>query len=329
MSSRICVTREIPAAGIDLLSGCDASVRVSPHDRPLCHEELLAAVTGCDAVLCTLADTIDAAVMEAAGPKCRIFANYAVGYNNIDLAAAKERGILVTNTPGVLTEATADLAWALILAAARRVVEADAHFRSGQWTGWGPMQFLGYDLASSTIGIVGAGRIGTAVARRATGFSMRILYTGRQRRDEIEALGGQLVDLPTLLEESDIVSLHVPLAPETHHLIGRAELERMKPTAILVNTSRGPVVDEAALVAALQAGRIAAAGLDVYEDEPRPAPGLVDLPNTVLLPHLGSATHQTRAKMATLAAGSIVAALAGRRPENLVDAACWPGRCGQ
>jgi glyoxylate reductase len=274
-------------------------------------------------VLCTLLDTIDAEVMDAAGPGCRIFANYAVGYNNIDIEGATARGILVTNTPDVLTNATADLTWALILAAARRIVESDEVLRSGRWDGWGPMQLLGYDVAGRTIGIVGAGRIGTAVARRATGFSMRILYTDPQPHGDIEALGGQRVDLARLLSESDIVTTHVPLTQATRHLIGAEELAKMKPTSVLVNTSRGPVIDEAALVGSLRGGRIGAAGLDVYEDEPRPAPGLVECRNAVLLPHIGSATHQARAKMATMAAGNILAALAGQRPGNLVNPKAW------
>lgn len=325
MAGKICVTRRIPQAGIDLLAAAGAAVEINPHDRPLRPAELREVVAGCDAVLCTLADPIDAAVMDAAGPGCRIFANYAVGYNNIDVGEATRRGILVTNTPDVLTDATADLAWALILAAARRIVEADAHFRSGQWNGWGPMQFLGYDIARRTIGIIGAGRIGTAVARRATGFSMRILYTGRRANAEIESLGGERVDLARLLAESDVVSIHVPLTEQTRHMVGAAELATMKPTSILVNTSRGPVVDEAALVQALRDGRIAAAGLDVYEDEPRPAPGLVDCPNAVLLPHIGSGTHETRTKMATMTAEDILAALAGRRPAHLVNPQAWRG----
>jgi len=329
MPHKVCVTRLIPEAGLELLKACCGEVLVSPHDRPLRREELIDMVRGCDGVLCTLADVIDAEVMDAAGPACRIFANYAVGYNNIDVEAATQRGILVTNTPGVLTDATADLTWALLLAAARRVVEADNFFRSGKWNGWGPMQFLGYDLVGKTLGIVGAGRIGTAVAKRATGFSMNLLYCSRNRHEEIESLGARRVDLRTLLRESDFVSLHVPLTPETRHLIGKPELALMKPTAILINTSRGPVVDENALVEALREGRIAAAGLDVYENEPLPAPGLVELKNVVCLPHIGSATHETRSRMAEMAAGNIAAALRGSKPPNLVNPEAWPGRCAR
>ncbi len=316
---RICVTRQIPQPGIDLLEAAFGPVTVNPHDRPLTPDELQQFVAGADAVLSMLADSIDGGVMDAAGPQLRVIANYAVGYNNIDVQAATTRTIVVTNTPGVLTDATADLAWSLLLAASRRVVEADTHFRTGAWTGWAPLQFLGVDVAGRTIGIVGGGRIGTAVARRATGFGMRILYAARARHEDIEVLGGQHVDLPTLLAESDIVSLHVPLTAETHHLIGREQLAKMKPTAVLVNTSRGPVVDETALVEALRAGRIAGAGLDVYENEPQPAPGLTELANAVVLPHIGSATHETRRKMAIMAAQSIVDVLDGRRPANVVN----------
>lgn len=324
MNRKICVTRKIPQAGVDLLEAAFGPVAANPHDRSLNPSELREFTAGADAILSMLADRIDAAVMDAAGPQLRVIANYAVGYNNIDVQAATDRQVVVTNTPGVLTDATADLAWSLLLTAGRRIVEADAHFRTGTWTGWGPLQFLGMDVAGQTLGVIGAGRIGTAVARRATGFGMRILYTSRQSRSEMEAFGGQRVDLPALLAQSDFISLHVPLTPQTRHMIGPAELARMKPTAILVNTSRGPVIDEQALVAALRDGTIAAAGMDVYENEPTPAPGLVELPNVVVLPHIGSATHETRRKMAVMAAQSIVDALQGRQPDNVVNSAVQP-----
>lgn len=323
MNRSIRVTRQIQQAGIDLLQAAFGPVTVSPHDRSLTPAELREFVAGADAILSMLADHIDAAVMDAAGPQLRVIANYAVGYNNIDVQAATDRRIVATNTPGVLTDATADLAWSLLLAAARRIVEADAHFRTGTWTGWGPLQFLGMDVAGQTLGIMGGGRIGTAVARRATGFGMRILYASRQPRSEMEVLGGQQVDLPALLAQSDFVSLHVPLTPQTRHMIGKAELARMKPTAILVNTSRGSVIDEQALVSALRDRTIAAAGLDVYENEPAATPGLVELPNVVVLPHIGSATYETRRKMAVMAAQSIVDTLQGRPPRNMVNPAVY------
>ncbi len=313
------VTRRIPQPGLDLLAGFCAIVDVEPEDRPVSRARLLEQVRGRDGVLCHLTDVIDEEVMEAAGPRCRVFANYAVGYNNIDVEAATRRGILVTNTPDVLTETTADLAWALLMAAARRIVESDRFLRSGRWDGWGPMQFLGQDVHGAVLGIVGAGRIGRAVARRAAGFDMRLLYTDPEPRPDMDALGARRVELPELLSASDFVSLHAPLTPATRHLIGRAELARMKPTACLINTARGPLIDEAALVEALAERRIAAAGLDVYEHEPRVAEGLTALDNVVCVCHIGSATLTTRTRMAEMAAGNMVAALEGRMPPHAVN----------
>jgi glyoxylate reductase len=249
----------------------------------------------------------------------------AVGYNNINVAEATRRGILVTNTPGVLTEATADLTWALILGIARRVVDGDQEMRAGRFTGWGPFYMLGGDVTGKSLGLIGPGRIATAVAKRALGFDMPLLYTGRRPSEELDRLGARQVGLETLLAESDFVSLHVPLTPDTHHLIDSAALAKMKPTAYLINTSRGPVVDEKALVATLKAGKIAGAGLDVYEDEPRMADGLADCSNAVLLPHLGSATQGTRSAMARIAAENLVAVMQGRRPPNLVNPEAWNG----
>jgi len=317
------VTRRIPQAGLDLLGGVCATVDVEPEDRPVSRARLLEQVRGRDGVLCHLTDVIDDEVMEAAGRQCRVFANYAVGYNNIDVEAATRRGILVTNTPDVLTETTADLAWALLMAAARRIVESDRFLRSGRWEGWGPMQFPGQDVHGAVLGIVGAGRIGLAVARRAAGFRMRLLYTDPEPRPDMEALGARRVELPELLSESDFVSLHAPLTPATRHLIGRSELARMKPTACLVNTARGPLIDETALVEALREGRIAAAGLDVYEHEPRLTPGLTSLDNVVCTCHIGSATRATRTRMAVMAAENVVAALEGRLPPHAVNPQAW------
>jgi glyoxylate reductase len=316
--ARVFITRPIPEPGPSLVRAVADRVDMNPHDRPLTRGELRAGVAGCDAVLCLLTDQIDEPVLEAARG-CRIFANMAVGYNNIDVGAATRRGIMVTNTPGILTEATADLTWTLILAVARRVAEGDREMRGGRFPGWGPLYMLGGDVAGTTLGLVGPGRIATAVARRAAGFSMRLLYHGRRPSSEIQGLGGQPVELDRLLSESDFVSLHVPLTDQTHHLIDAGALAQMKPTAYLINTSRGPVVDESALVAALNAGLIAGAGLDVYEREPRIADGLAECPNTVLLPHLGSATVQTRAAMSRMAAENLVAGLQGRRPPNLLN----------
>lgn len=320
MPAVVAVTRRIPDPGLPIVRSAASEVRLNEEDRVLTRPELLEIVRGCDGVLCLLTDNVDAEIMEAAGPSCRVFANYAVGFNNIDVAEATRRGILVTNTPGVLTDATADLAWALIFACARRVVPADAYMRSGRFQGWGPMMFLGGDITGKTLGIVGAGRIGSAVARRSRGFGMEVLYHDIAANPELEAeLGARRVPLDVLLAESDFVSVHVNLTEETRHLIGARELSMMKPTAYLVNTSRGPVVDEAALVAALQARTIAGAGLDVYEDEPAMKPGLADCENAVLLPHIASATNWTRSRMAEMAATNLVAALRGEVPPNLVN----------
>jgi len=319
LDANIYVTRAIPKPGLDLLAEACARVEVNPHDRVLARDELLAAVRGRDGVLCLLTDTIDAEVLDAARG-CKIFANYAVGYNNIDVVAATARGIAVTNTPGVLTDATADLTWALLFAAARRIPEGDRFTREGKFTGWSPMLLLGGDISGRTLGIVGAGRIGTAVALRSRGFRMRVLYFDKAQNEPLEqAVGAQRVGLDTLLREADFVCLHVNLDESTRHLIGARELALMKPTAYLVNTSRGPVIDEAALVDALREKRIAGAGLDVFENEPELAPGLAELDNAVLLPHLGSATVATRTRMATLAATNLVARLRGERPPNIVN----------
>ncbi len=326
LDANVLVTRRIHHAGIELLSQHCRSVEIGADDRDLRRDELLAGVRGRDGVLCLLNDRIDEEVLVAAGPQCRVFANYAVGYNNVDVQAATRRGVLITNTPGVLTETTADLAWALMLSVARRIVEGDRFLRSGRWAGYGPLQFLGQDVHGATLGIVGAGRIGTATALRSTGFGMKVLYTSSRSNRELDAIGGRRVELDPLLRESDFVSLHVPLTPQTHHLIGRRELGLMKPTAFLINTSRGPVVDEKALVEALRDRRIAGAGLDVYEHEPATAPGLVELDNVVCIPHLGSATEATRSRMAVMAATNLIAALKGEVPPNLLNPEALFGR---
>jgi len=319
MGWNVFVTRMLPQPAIDLLQERCERVDINPDDRVLTREELLAGVKGRDAVLCLLTDTIDDEVFAAAGPQCKIFANYAVGFNNVDIEAAKKHGIRISNTPGVLTDATADMAWALLFAAARRVAESHNFMRTGQWQGWGPMQFLGQDITGSTLGVVGVGRIGHNFALKSAGFSMKVLYADMQSNEELEnKLGAQKVELAELLKESDFVSIHVPLMPETIHLIGKDQLALMKPSAVLINTSRGPVVDEAALVDALREKSIAAAGLDVYEEEPRAAPGLLQLDNVVTCPHTASATVATRTKMALIAAENLLACLEGREPPNAV-----------
>lgn len=281
--------------------------------------ELLARLPGAAGLLCTLGEKVDAELLDAAGPSLRIVANYGVGFENIDTAACRTRGIRVSNTPGVLTEATADLTWALILSAARGVVEGDRWVRSGQWPGWGPTQLLGVELSGATLGIVGAGRIGSAVARRSIGFDMCVLYTHPRQNQELERrVPATRVPLDRLLAESDVVSLHIPMRPENRYLIGREQLRSMKRSAVLINAARGPLIDEAALVEALREGWIAAAGLDVYEHEPLLTPGLTALRNIILLPHLGSATQNTRSRMARMAAENVIAVLSGSPPLNPV-----------
>ncbi len=322
MSGRVLITRPIPEPGPSLVAQRAGRVEIGEHDQPMPREELLERVRGADAVLCLLNDKIDAAVLDAA-QGCRIFANMAVGYNNIDVAAATERGIAVTNTPGVLTEATADLTWALILGVSRRVAEGDREMRAGRFPGWGPLYMLGGDVSGRTLGLVGPGRIATAVAERAVGFKMTLVYHGRKPAPALEALGATRLELDDLLRTSDFVSLHVPLTPETRHLIDARRLALLKPTAYLINTARGEVIDEAALVDTLKGGRIAAAGLDVYEREPLMADGLAGCENALLLPHLGSATVATRASMSRIAAENVVAVLEGRRPPNLLNPQAW------
>ena len=320
---RIFVTRCIPDSGLKLLRdafGADA-VDVFPHDRVISRDELFAGVKGADALLPILTDPIDGSVMDTAGPQLKVIANYAVGYNNIDVKAATERKIPVTNTPGVLTETTADLTWAILMDTARRISEGERYLRAGKWQSWGPTLLLGSDVYGKTLGIYGMGRIGQAVARRAVGFGMKTVYTSRSRLEPTleRELNARLVDKATLLAESDFISIHCPLLPETRHAFSTAEFKAMKKSACLINTSRGPVVDEAALAAALKAGDIFAAGLDVFEEEPRIHPELLTCENAVLVPHLGSASLETRARMAEIAASNIVARLQGKTPPNCVN----------
>jgi glyoxylate reductase len=291
-------------------------VRVDEREEAVPREDLLALVADADAILTLLHDRVDAELLDAAGPRLRCVANAAVGYDNVDLAAARERGVVVTNTPGVLDDATADFTLALLLAATRRVVEGDRLIRAGQPWGWGMDFMLGSDLRGKLLGIVGLGGIGRKVAERARAFGMRIAYRSRRPAPaEVEtALEAERMPLERLLAEADVLSLHCPLTPETRHLIGAAELAAMKPSAVLVNAARGPVVDEAALARALAAGEIAAAGLDVFEHEPRVEPGLLELENVVLSPHLGSATVETRTAIAELAVRNAIAVARGQAP---------------
>jgi glyoxylate reductase len=314
---KVLVTREIPKAGLEPLEGFDVSVL---SERPPERGELLEAVRGAGGILSTVTEKMDAEVMDAAGDDLKIIANMAVGYDNVDLEAARERGIVVTNTPEVLTETTADTAFLLLLAAARRLGEAERLLRSGGWDAWGPMQLLGPDVWGKKLGLVGLGRIGRAVARRSSGFQMEILYYDQYRNEEVEEeLGARYLDLDELLRESDFVSIHTPLTPETRHLISERELGLMQRNAVLVNASRGPVVDEAALADALADKRIFAAGLDVYEEEPEVHPKLLELENVVLAPHIGSASIETRDRMASLAAENLRAVLQGEQPKTPVE----------
>lgn len=313
MASHVFVTRPLPGPGIGLLSDSGFEVRSNPEDRPLSREELLAGVREADALVCMLSDRIDRELLDSA-PMLKVVANYAVGYDNIDVGAARERGIEVTNTPGVLTEATADLAWALLLAAARNLGAGERMVRAGEWTGWGPMQLLGEPLQGRTLGIVGMGAIGQAVARRGKGFGMEIVYFNRNRvAPDIEAsLGAEFVSFEELLRRSDFLSLHAPLNEHSRHLFNQQTFQLMKSTAVLVNTARGALIDEVELVAALRDGRLAAAGLDVYEFEPKITEGLLGLDNVVLAPHLGSASTLARGDMVRLCCENVSAVLAGR-----------------
>jgi glyoxylate reductase len=314
-AARIVVTRRIPEPALELLRGA-GDVWLSPHDRPMTTAELHAAVAGADAVVTLLHDRVDDAFLDAAGPSLRVVANVAVGYDNIDVPACGRRGVAATNTPGVLVDATADIAMALILMSTRRLGEAERMVREGGTWSWSMFFMLGAGLQGKTLGIVGLGQIGAATARRARAFGMGIAYAGRRRADAAleSELGAAMLELDELLATADVVSLHTPLSDVTRHLIDARRLALMKPTAHLVNTSRGPVVDEAALAAALRAGTIAGAGLDVFEREPEIDPGLRGLENVVLIPHLGSATIETRTAMGLLAAQNAVAVLAGKPP---------------
>jgi glyoxylate reductase len=311
--ARVLVTRRLPG-GLDPLVEAGHELIEPDGDRPFTHDEVVEQASGVDAIVCLLTDQIDDAVLTAGTPRVKVVATVAVGYDNIDLAAAAAHGITVTNTPAVLDETTADVAFLLILAAARRIWEAESDLRAGKWPGWDIDQYLGRDVHGAVLGVVGFGRIGQAVARRATGFGMEVLHHTRRNTGVIGWRG----DLDRLLAESDIVTLHVPLTDETRHLIDARRLALMKPDAVLVNTSRGPVVDEEALATALEEGTIFAAGLDVYEREPEVHPRLLVAPRTVLLPHIGSASLATRTRMAQVAAENVVAVLGGGHPKNPV-----------
>jgi glyoxylate reductase len=322
----VLITRPIMDAPLDRLrERCDATVHENEFGIP--REELLKVVAGRDAIVTMLTEKVDAEFLDAAGPQLKIVANHAVGFDNVDLDACTAAGVLASNTPDVLTETTADTAFALIMAAARRIGEGERLLRARTPWIWGPLMMLGQDLHHKTIGIVGFGRIGQAVARRAKGFGMRVLYTDAlQLPPEVEAeTGAERRELDELLAVADVVSIHTNLTPETRHLFGRDAFERMKDTAVLVNTSRGPVIDEAALADALASSEIFAAGLDVFENEPQVHPKLLELENVVVIPHLGSATVDTRNAMGMLVVDNVFAVLDGERPPTLLNPNAWRG----
>jgi len=315
---KIFVTRRIPEKGLDLLRKYH-DIQVNPENRVLEKHEIIKGVKGKDGLLCLLTDTIDKEIIESE-PKLKMIANYAVGYNNIDIDAATAQGIPVSNTPGVLTDATSEMAWALLFAVARRIVESDQFTRDGKFKGWDPMLLHGLDIKGKTLGVIGTGRIGTAFALKSKGFSMNVLYTDKERNPVLEEeLQAEQVPLETLLQDADFISIHVPLIDETYHLIGEKEFRMMKKDAVLINTSRGLVVDEQALIQVLKEKRIFGAGLDVYEHEPEVPKELIKLDNVVLQPHSASATVNSRTGMAIMAAKNMIAGLKGETPPNCVN----------
>lgn len=316
---KILLTREIPGPAMEKLKK-KVDLEYVSEETKLTKEEIIDKIKDKDGVISMLDDPIDADVINAAS-KLRVISNYAVGFNNIDIKTATSRGIVVTNTPGILTNATADLAWALLMAVSRRIVEGDKFLRAGRFHCWGPKLMLGYELTGKTLGIIGMGRIGSAVARRARGFDMHVVYYKRHRLSEEEEkeIGAEYVNLDELLSKSDFVSIHAPLTDDTRHMLGEEQFKKMKRSCILVNTARGPIIDEKAMVKALKEGWIAGAGLDVYENEPYITQELLDMDNVVLEPHIGSATYEAREKMAEMVVNDCLAVLNGNKPVNIVN----------
>ena len=319
MKPKVYLTRKILPEGIDLLKKQDYHLVINPLDKPVSRKELIHQIKDTNGILCTLSDRIDSEIIDA-GLRLKVISNYAVGYDNIDVNYATKKDIVITNTPGVLTEATAEVTWALIFGCARRVTEADRYVRQGKFKVWGPTLLLGRLITGKTLGIIGCGRIGQSVGLKARAFGMKILYFNRSRKPSFERqTSAKRVSLRTLLKESDFVTLHLPLTKETKHFIGTNELRMMKSSAYFINVARGPIVDESALADALHRKIIAGAGLDVYENEPSVHPELIKLDNVVLLPHLGSATVETRTKMAIIAAENLIAALEGKKPRFIAN----------
>ncbi|GAB6189843.1 glyoxylate reductase [Marinitoga arctica] len=318
--AKVAFTYEIPEIAEKKLSDAGFELWINKEDRTLSHEEIIELAKNYDALVTLLSDNIDKEVIEAGKGKLKVISNYAVGYNNIDIEAAKKAGIYVTNTPGVLSDATADLAWALLFAVSRKIVESDKFVRSGKFVGWRPKLFLGYDIKGKTLGIIGMGRIGKEMAKRAKGFEMNVLYYKRNRLNEEEEkeLGIKYATLDEIVKNSDYISLHTPLTEETYHLLDEKEFSMMKPNVIIINTARGPVINEKILIKYLKEKKIAGAGLDVYEEEPKIPQELIELDNVVLTPHTGSATFETRDKMAEMVADNVISALKGEIPPNNV-----------
>jgi len=325
---KIFVTRKFPGSALDKLKASGNEVSVSEFDRPLTPEELLEKAKGVDALLSLLTDKIDGEVVDAIGPQLKIVSNYAVGFDNIDVPALSERGIVAVNTPSdEVNEAVAEHTWALMLSLARRIVEADEAVKRGAYSGWEPAIFLGVNLIGKTLGVIGLGRIGSMVARRAKGFNMRVLYNKRSPDPEAEReLGVEFADMDKLLGESDFVSLHIPLTDETRHLINKDTLGKMKNGAYLINTARGPIVEEHDLVDAIRKGHLGGAALDVFDNEPNVNPELVNMENVVLTPHIASATWEAREKMGQMAVDAILKTLNGEKPENMVNEEVWEKR---
>lgn len=326
--AKIFVTRKIPGDHLEKLKASGHEVMVSEFSRPLTDTELVERVKGVDAILSLLTDRIDGDLMDAAGPQLKIVSNYAVGFDNIDVKAASDRGVLIANTPSdEVNESVAEHTWALALALARRIVEADEATRRGAYKGWEPDIFLGTNLIGKTLGIVGLGRIGSMVARRAKGYNMSVLYNKREPDPKAEQeLGVKFASLDNLLSQSDIVTLHVPLTEETRHMINKETLAKMKKGAFLINTARGPVVDERDLVDALRNGHLGGAALDVFDNEPNISPEMIDMPNVITTPHIASATIEARQKMGEMAVNAIMGGLSDKKPDNLVNPEIWPTR---